>query len=183
MTLIVEDGSLVPGADSFVSLAEADSYLAKRGRGNWPPAPAQGTDPETTRKQAALIRAADYLNGLNWKGRKLSGRVLAWPRAEVVDEDGRAVPETEVPEAVRAAACRLAELILSGTELQPLLPRGGAIKSESAGTLSVTYESGADYRDLPSFLPDLLKGLTLTKDEETAATVSAALTIHRAVTA
>src|SRR5690606_13328470 len=89
--LIVETGSGVPGANSYATLGAADAYHGDRANAAWPLA-SQGD------REAALIRAGQYLNGLPWKGRK-SGRAncMAWPRLGVVDDDGFPVDSADVP--------------------------------------------------------------------------------------
>ena len=160
MPLIVEDGTKPLGANSYCSVADCDAWQAERGSTAWPAPPESGDDSRLTEKEAALIKAADYLNGLNWKGRRAaSGRLMVWPRREVVDSDGYAVAEDAVPEAVKAAACYLAGLAIGGTDLQPILVRGGRIASEAVDSLSSSYFDDAASRDVYSTLADLLSGL------------------------
>lgn len=54
MTLVVEDGSIVSGAESYASVAQADAYFAARGITIWSPL----LDAE---KEQALRRATDYM--------------------------------------------------------------------------------------------------------------------------
>lgn len=159
MSLIIEDGAMPDGANSYATIADADSWhrLRRSPPAVWPPA---GEKEEE--KESALIRAADYLNGLNWKGRRAaSGRVMAWPRAEVVDADGFIIASTVVPLAVVYAQCYLAGVIFSGKNIQPVLERGGRIASESVGSLSTTYFDDAASRDVHTALADMLGGLAL----------------------
>lgn len=74
MALIVEDGTMPEGANTYASVSEADTYLLSRGVSDWPAPPSSDLepDPQLSAKEAALIRSADYLNGLKWKGEKLS---------------------------------------------------------------------------------------------------------------
>lgn len=160
MPLIVEDGSKPLRANSYCSVTDCDAWQAERGLLTWPAPPESGDDSRLADKEAALIKAADYLNGLNWKGRRAAaGRLMAWPRLEVVDGDGYAVAEDEVPEAVPAAACYLAALVIGGTDLQPVLARGGRVASEAVDSLSSSYFDDAASRDVHSTLADLLSGL------------------------
>ena len=53
MALIVEDGSGLSGANSYASTAQADTYASDRGLTAW--------TGDTATKEAALIRATDYL--------------------------------------------------------------------------------------------------------------------------
>jgi hypothetical protein len=158
MTLIVEDGLLPEGANAYCDVAFADEYLASRWLSGWPE---PGTDEEA--KERALIRAADYLNGIRWNGRKpLSPepRMMAWPRVGAFDSDGgNVIGDSVVPRAVMAANAYLASLVLAGTEIQPSLERGGRIQQQKVGSLSVTFFPTSLERDVYSALADLISGL------------------------
>ena len=65
MPLIVEDGTMPAGANSYASVADADAYLVPRSL--WPETP-QDDAAMVTRKESALMRATDYLNTLSWVG-------------------------------------------------------------------------------------------------------------------
>jgi hypothetical protein len=56
MTLIVEDGSGVYGANSYVTISEADAYFLNRGNTSWADITAT-----TQLKEEALIRATDFI--------------------------------------------------------------------------------------------------------------------------
>lgn len=178
MALIVEDGSCVEGASSYVSLEEAEACLAPRGL--WPAA-GIAADAEagaerpaaamTGAREAALTRAFDFLNSLEWLGEKPCwGREPAWPRCFAPvpgsdPRDGEYIPENIIPPQVKRAQMELAALILAG--LDPFAPRReAAIISESASSTdtvdaltetrgrSVTYERGAPAEDwLPGVYP------------------------------
>ena len=84
MPLIVGDGTLPAGANSFASVADADAYHAARLTAAWTDELAEA------QKEAALIRASDWLNRkVMWNGRKASrSQRMAWPRAGVSTQDG-----------------------------------------------------------------------------------------------
>lgn len=126
MALIVEDGTGLPDAEAYISVADADAYHAARGNAAW----AALTTPA---KEAALRLATDYMEaeyGPRWLGNRLTAeQALSWPR----DVEG-------VPEAVRRANAELAVRASAG----PLLAdQGPAVKQETVGPLSVTYADGA----------------------------------------
>ncbi len=153
-SLIIENGSGVPGANSFATLSAADAYHADRANIAWSLA-AQGE------RESALIRAGQYLNGLAWKGRKTGrGNAMAWPRQGVVDDDGFPLDGADVPMEVIWAQCEasLRELISPGM-LSPDLPRGGSVAREKVGDIEVEYESGAAPGPRVSALDRLLAGL------------------------
>jgi hypothetical protein len=158
MALIVENGEMPAGANAYCDWAFADDYLNDRGFTDWP----QGAVMEAA-KCAALVKAADYLNGLKWYGKKAKAadpRVMAWPRVGAYDTDGDEIPEKYVPYAVKAANVYLARLVYIGTDLQPILERGARVSSESVGTLSTSFFDDAPSRDVYSGLADLLRGMS-----------------------
>ena len=156
MALIVENGAMTRKANTYAALAEADAWLGARGFASWPQ---PSVDQEIiARKEAALIRATDYLNGLGWNGKKAAeGRIMAWPRLEALDADGRPIASNAVPPQVKAATCYLAGQIYNGVEAQPVLERGGRIASESVGGLSTSFFDDAPGRDVFSALADLAR--------------------------
>ena len=165
MALIIEDGTMPEGANSYVSVAGCDSWQALRGSTTWPPAPASEDDPNQAKKEGSLIQACDYLNGLAWKGsRPVAGRVMAWPRVGVVDSDGFGIAPNVVPINVPHAQCYLAGLVYDGTDLQPMLARGGAIRMEQVDVLRTEYFEGAPVRDIHTMLMSLLGGLAMGLD-------------------
>ena len=142
-TLIIEDGSCPEGSTSYISLADADAYLVPRGL--WPATPdvpgGNEGDPAVpdpvmvAAKESALLRAADYLNTLQWRGQPVDWqRTMAWPRIGVQLPDGGTIPMSLVPKAVAQAQIELAGLIYGGTN--PLAPaeRGGRVVSETHTT-------------------------------------------------
>jgi len=158
--LVIEDGSIITGANCFVTVIEVDEWQSLRGSDNWPSPPDFGIDPNLSSKEAAILKATDYLNGLSWKGKRAApGRVLTWPRYNVEDEDEFLLPSDIVPEAVKSASSYLAGLVYSGEEFQPILERGGHIQTSTIGKLSKTYFPTASVRDIASGLADLLRGL------------------------
>ena len=142
-TLIVEYGSCPEGSNSYISIADADAYLVPRGL--WPVTPdvpgenegdPAAPDPVmVAAKESALLRAADYLNTLQWYGQPVDWqRTMAWPRIGVQLPDGGTIPMSLVPKAVAQAQAELAGLIYGGTN--PLAPveRGGKVIAESHST-------------------------------------------------
>lgn len=136
--LIVEDGTMPEGANTYVSLADVDAYLVPRGL--WETTPDDAGDSVIAKKEAAIIRAFDAMNTLNWVGDVPDWqRVTAWPRQNVPmpgvkpkpGEEPTFLPADMVPRAVVQAQMELAGLIYGG--LNPLAPveRGGKVVSMS----------------------------------------------------
>jgi len=106
MSLTVETGSGVSGAESYASVADADAYWAARNE------PAAWTAAETAEKEAALRIATEYLDarfGSRWRGVKAdSDNALDWPRAGVHDENGYLLASDELPTALVRATIEAA---------------------------------------------------------------------------
>lgn len=85
ITVTVEDGSIVPNANSYVAVAYVDDYHAQRGRLSW-------ADFSDEKKKACVILATDYVDkrfGNLYRGiRRNQDQYLQWPRLNAWD-DGR----------------------------------------------------------------------------------------------
>lgn len=104
MALVVEDGSIVAGANSYVSLADADAYLANALTASvWTAL----TDPA---KEALLIAASRWLDQQAvWHGYKVDAdSAMRWPRSGVCDRDNLPVAEDEIPQQLMEAVMELA---------------------------------------------------------------------------
>ncbi|EBS1880847.1 hypothetical protein EGU82_18475 [Salmonella enterica subsp. enterica serovar Uganda] len=90
------------------------------------------------KKVSLLIKAMDYLEGLDWVGQKTDPRQpLAWPRVGVV-MDGYDFPTDEVPRQVITAQCMLAVEAIEGDLLTSV--REEAVKTERVeGAVTMTY--------------------------------------------
>ena len=145
--LVVENGSATdPNSNSYISIADADAYLVPRGL--WPVTPDVPGENEgdpavpdpvmVAAKESALLRAADYLNMLQWHGQPVDWqRTMAWPRIGVPQpggSKGAVLPDNIVPKSVAQAQAELAGFIYGG--INPLAPaeRGGKVIAESHST-------------------------------------------------
>lgn len=140
MALIVEDGSIVANANTYVSDQDYQNYANQRGL-------TIGSD--SVAREAQLIRAMDYIekHRAQFKGRKVSStQSLQWPRNGVyIDNDpfaGDAIP-TELKNAQIEAAVATA----NGVDLLPSQCKQN-VSSESIGDLSVSYFYGGSWDDL-----------------------------------
>jgi hypothetical protein len=162
--LIVEDGTIVVGANSYSSRVAASAYHAARDNGAW-------FNLTSAEMDAALIKATDYLvqkYTLRWKGIRVNiAQPLDWPRAGVVTEDFRdptnspssvirddlsfLFPEDEVPQEVIDSTAILALESVTG-ELLPSQSRGGDIKRVKAGSAEVEWfqSASSESRNFPA---------------------------------
>lgn len=146
MSLIVEDGSVVLNAESYVSVFEADDYHDTRGTANW-------SLLSVTEKEQALRRATDFMKGryrARWKGGRLHPfQALDWPRQGVVTDDmGSAMPPYYafvidyriIPLEVKQACAELALRAASG----PLIDdRTQKLQSETIGPIKSVFDPNA----------------------------------------
>lgn len=163
MALIVEDGTGKADAESFISVADADDYHAKRDNTAW-------ATLSTPRKEALLRKAADYLlqmYSLKWAGYRTNDiQFLDWPRTYVPRRPAELysteIPYTEdfyypanvVPREVMYAN---AELALRGESEDLSIESERLTTEESVGSLTVRYDKSArDKRTFP-FIDNLLR--------------------------
>lgn len=106
MPLIVENGTGVSDANSYVGLAEANDYFALKGI-------------TVNLTEADLINATQYLDltyGTQYAGRLRSdSQSLLWPRSSFTDGLGRRRDGDIVPEELKVAAYEAAKLSSLGT--------------------------------------------------------------------
>lgn len=154
MSLIVEDGTRKPDAQSYADVATVDAYCTARGYSDW-----TGTD---AAKEAAILRAMTYIEGLCWRGLKASkDQALQWPRGWIEDRDGYAVSAYVVPAQVVQAMCEVAlrELQTAGSTL-PDTGRDEILSSiDVAGAIKMSWSNAAPTRPDYPVVKMILKGL------------------------
>ena len=148
MPLIVEDGTGLTAADSYVSLEDSNIFHEERSADMWAAA-------STAAREAALRNAADWLDA-NYRfiGQRLStGQALQWPRLTTGG--------TAIPHRVKKAQMMAALEALAG----PLMPRqeGAPVTSvrkklDGVGEIETTYanEKQARYPQIDAMLADLV---------------------------
>ena len=154
--MIVEDGTGKADAESYLSVADADSYHTARANSAW-------ADVAEPTKEAALRYATDYLDGTyRWRGEiKEETQALGWPRDGAYDDEGREL--TGLPRTLRHAT---AEIALAHTQEAINEPQGPRVTSESVeGAVSVTYadregNQGASYPIVYTLIRGLVRGGT-----------------------
>jgi hypothetical protein len=145
VTLIVEDGSVVPGAESYISVADADTYHANRGNAAW-------ADFDDDAKEGYLRNATDamiQMYRLRWKGSRMEqAQVLDFPRGYLYLQPfikgalypygtfPYMLPNNVVPDLVKNACAELALRAASGPLLSDL---SQVVEREQIGPISVNY--------------------------------------------
>lgn len=133
MALVEEDGTIVSGANSYLSEEEsdtiADDLLID---------PTEWTGLSSAQKELYLKRATMELDlKNNWVSEiKDTDQELAWPREEFEDKAGRTVADNIVPQIVKEATLFLAHY--QATEGSTFSNSTG-VTEESYGDTSVTY--------------------------------------------
>jgi hypothetical protein len=163
MSIIVEDGSGVSGANSYVTVSGVGVYATTYGYTEWD-TDANGDARTDAVKEQSLLRAMRYIEGLNWKGKTaVQGQALQWPRSEVYDRDQRLVDEDVVPQVVIDAVCEACMLSVpdSDINLQPNLTKDDYVNYEQVtGAVTVSYTlAGGPIAPRSAIIEDLLKGL------------------------
>lgn len=101
MSLIVEDGTGVAGAESYASVAAADTRHSALGNSAW-------AGFTLANKEAYLRRATNYLEQAyreRWRGLRLHlTQPLSWPRWGVMVDNFPVYPTIVPPEVVNACA-------------------------------------------------------------------------------
>lgn len=139
--LTVEDGSGLPLADAYVSLAVLRDYLDKNGLAL--PAGMDDTAVEAAIRRGTL--AVDVMFTDQWAGRQLTAdQALAFPREGIVI-DGRVLPASPLPRNLIYAVCEAAwrEAGTPGS-LFPDRDLAARVVSETVGPISVDYAAPSD---------------------------------------
>lgn len=140
MTLNVETGTGSASAESYASVADADTYHAALGNTAW--AAASVTTPA---KEIALRQATQYLDrvyGRRFVGERYSKtQALKWPREDWEDEDGDFVTGLSIPTGLKNACMELA-LRAIAEDLLPDIAEPSSIAGESVsvGPISVSTD-------------------------------------------
>ena len=126
MALIIEDGTGLSNAESYIDVAFADTYFLKRGIIQWA---------GLTNREQLIVRAMDYIeNNYTYQGTKLlSTQSLQFPRL--------ICGETVYPIALKNAVC---ELALKSNEEDLLADTDKTTIREKVGTLEIEYDPNQD---------------------------------------
>ena len=154
MAFVVEDGSGLSTATSYVSVADADTYFTDAG-GN-----ATWTAATTDEKQGALVQATRYIDAQTFfSGSTTSGtQALEWPRYNVVDRNGWAVDDDSVPQKVKDLCCEFAVRALDGSLIEDKTK--SVIEESVEGAVTVKYVPNSPDKTRYDDLWRLIDGLT-----------------------
>lgn len=128
--LIIEDGSIVPGADSFATVAELVTYAANFGK----------TIPSTeAARESILRRAALEMQAMAWYGTLVSmDQALSWPRYDVYRGEWL-LPSNAIPAQIKAGQMALAAEIHADDLAPPEQKKGAVTKNRVEGAVEQQY--------------------------------------------
>tara|TARA_R110000823_G_scaffold299015_1_gene419677 strand:+ start:50 stop:532 length:483 start_codon:yes stop_codon:yes gene_type:complete len=96
MTIIVEDGSIVPGANSYITVAEYEAWIDAR----YPGHPDHG---DSAKIEQLIFRAMDYFETQAFRGwKQTDAQPLQFPRYNLII-DGFLVANNTIPSEVKKA--------------------------------------------------------------------------------
>jgi hypothetical protein len=131
-TIIVEDGSIVANANSYVTTAEFTQYCADR---NITISGTYGDESEL------LILSMDYFEQQPFRGIKfIETQPLQFPRSDLY-VDGYLTDSDAIPKLVKDAQITIAVSIMAGND--PLSTVDRAVKREKVDVLEVEYMDNA----------------------------------------
>lgn len=110
-TLTVEDGTGLAAANAYVSEADFDTYWADRTTDPVYTAASLGSATSTQKTEAILVttQELDAENNALWKGyRKTRTQGRDWPRSDGYDNDGYAIDDASLPQALVDLTCERA---------------------------------------------------------------------------
>ncbi len=161
-TITVEDGTIVANATSYVSVADVESYISERAL----------TTITSADIDELIIRSMDYIEGLNFKGVKLTkDQSLIWPRAGVV-KDSYLVDTDEIPQELKDAVSETVIAINDSKSPLADLERSKQSVGVGGGAVSVTYAVGGNQNTIVRTLNNKLSKLLRDGASGTSFTVS-----------
>lgn len=147
MALIIEDGTKVTGANSYVTTSELTAYATARGI------------IITGDLEQLLLQSMDYVESLDFIGYKSDrDQALQWPRYEVWI-DGYQINSDAIPKELKNGQMEVALAVDAGNSPLADIPR--TEQSVTVGPLAVTYNQGQTttiVRKISASLRKLLNG-------------------------
>lgn len=153
MSLVVEDGTGIANANTYISLADVSSYCLDFDFEDF-------FSKLEAEQNALILKSMRFIESFDFVGTKnQTENNLQWPRDDAYERNGLLIDSSTIPANIKNAVCEgvILEATSSGI-LQPSLSRQG-LKSEKYGDVKFEYFSSG--RVNPSFLTisGLLVGL------------------------
>jgi len=130
MTIIVEDGSGIENANSYVSVEDMVAFLAAR-----------NLEIEDGNESASLFLAMSILEAECFKGTKEeSSQALSFPRSQITDKEGNDIAANTIPSNVVNALCFLAYYLDQDEEF--INASGPEVKKKMIDIITTEYAVG-----------------------------------------
>lgn len=167
VTITVEDGTGLEASNSYVSLAQANTYFDTHPQSaGW-----TGLASDDLRNRY-LVTAARVLDScFDFNGYKVNqSQAMQWPRQGAEDRNsgnsGQRVsgsqiqdgyfPADEVPQGVKDAQCEMARFLIAGNRMDDA-PGTGIREFELTGSIRVAFEKGQLQNIVPDFVVNMLR--------------------------
>jgi hypothetical protein len=135
MTLVIEDGTGVTDANSYIDLDDLEAYATERGL---------TISSADAGNEILILRAMDYIEARPFQGKKyLADQALQWPR-DLVYIDGYLIGVDVIPANLKKALCQLVVEQVAGVPLYPEAKTSttvGNITRETVGPLTTEYSA------------------------------------------
>ena len=150
MALVIENGSVVANANSYVTLAEYREWANARGIS------ASDSDAVLERR---ILRSMDYFEQLNFIGNKANeNQPLQWPRTEALI-DGYYADATEIPAQVKRALYEAIKVEADG--YSNLNTQDRRTIREKIGDIEIEYADNSENRTITPALTSALSKLVM----------------------
>lgn len=136
--IIVEDGTGIPNANSYISVDDADFYATSFSKSDW-----SGTTDEKEMALKQATRAIDLLYGDKFISAKMTSTPLMFPRYPFYDNNQQFVSGV-VPNCLKLATVEVAILYLTG---QDILPQPADTGTQMSKIKIDTIEIQTDYKN------------------------------------
>lgn len=150
----VETGTIVSGANSYVSVTEADDYFALDPNFN----PVWGAMSDEVKEQLLAWSSRILDQKCFWTGIPVTTtQPMRWPRRGAYDRDKYLVAETTIPLQLKAAVC---ELLKHARVTDPTVGVDvQSVKRVVADVIEIEFQEGTSQSTVPSILNAILDNL------------------------
>lgn len=154
ITLITETGLREAGANTYVSLADADAYHTTYGNLDW-----TGVVDDELRKASLVMatQSVELLFGDRYMSELIYGSTQSFlfPRYMFYDLNGRTINSNQIPLALKNAVCEIALLHITGNDIFPQPSSLSMVKSKKIKVgdvdTSIDYFKSIESERFPGF--------------------------------
>lgn len=153
---VVETGAIVANANSYVTLAEANTFLAANihAVSTW-----EALDPDV--QKALLVWAARYLDQrAEWNGVLVdtdTPQSMRWPRSGVYDRDNVLIPDDVIPKQLKEATMEMARFLMDDERSKERAQDG--LKSITVDVIQIDFLRNYELPQVPSSIGQIIRGL------------------------